>query len=144
MKLSLREFADATRSMLNHSGPKRTRLMLKMRPHSTRKIFILKSTDGRATFTTRVEHQGQLRAVDAIVSQFVAGCTAAIMPPPEAKEAANVNSTATDAAKAEPASGNANANANKGGSNQQQQQQSGSNAKKGGGGNKGKAKKGKR
>lgn len=81
MRLDLKEFAKAARSMHQQpGGVKRTRLMLHLRPYKTRKIFVLKATDGRTTLVTRVEHQGQMKHVEAIVSDFVAECTRLSVP----------------------------------------------------------------
>ncbi|RNF10313.1 uncharacterized protein Tco025E_06802 [Trypanosoma conorhini] len=81
VKLELREFAEATRRMVQLSGVKKSRLMLRARPRSGRSTFVLKSTDGRTTLTTRVTHQGELRLVEGIVNDFVGSCTAAVAPP---------------------------------------------------------------
>ncbi|ESL08764.1 hypothetical protein TRSC58_03528 [Trypanosoma rangeli SC58] len=78
VKLELREFAEATRRMVQLSGMKKSRLMLRARPSSGRSTFVLKSTDGRTTLTTRVTHQGELKLVEGIVNDFVGSCTAAV------------------------------------------------------------------
>lgn len=81
MRLDLKEFAKAARSMHQQpGGVKRTRLMLHLRPYKTRKIFVLKATDGRTTLTTRVEHQGQIKQVEALVGDFVSECTKLSVP----------------------------------------------------------------
>ncbi|KPA74909.1 hypothetical protein ABB37_08904 [Leptomonas pyrrhocoris] len=81
MRVEWREFAQAARSMHQQPGGiKRTRLMLHLRPYKTRKIFALKATDGRTTLTTRVEHQGQIRLVEALVGDFVSACTRVSVP----------------------------------------------------------------
>ncbi|KAK7197582.1 hypothetical protein NESM_000708400 [Novymonas esmeraldas] len=76
MRVELREFAQATRRLHQQpGGVRRTRLMLRVRPFSSRKTFVLKATDGRTTVTARVDHQGQLKLVEGIVNDFVAECT---------------------------------------------------------------------
>ncbi|RNF07356.1 hypothetical protein TraAM80_03324 [Trypanosoma rangeli] len=78
VKLELREFAEATRRMVQLSGMKKSRLMLRARPSSGHNTFVLKSTDGRTTLTTRVTHQGELKLVEGIVNDFVGSCTSAV------------------------------------------------------------------
>lgn len=81
MRLELKEFAKAACSMHQQPGGiKRTRLMLHLRPYKTRRIFVLKATDGHTTLTTRVEHQGQIRLVEALVNDFVSECTRLSVP----------------------------------------------------------------
>ncbi|CCW62886.1 unnamed protein product [Phytomonas sp. EM1] len=86
MKLELKEFIEATRLLherRDRGGVKRTRLMLRLRPHSHSKTFIIKCTDGRTTYTTSVSHQGQLKLVENLVQDFVTGCTAdSVVPKP--------------------------------------------------------------
>ncbi|KAG8344262.1 hypothetical protein ERJ75_001331100 [Trypanosoma vivax] len=82
VSLALKDFATATRRMVELSGVKKTRLMLRVRPSSARKTFILKSTDGRTTLTTRVADQSELKVVEEIVNDFVTQCTSALTPPP--------------------------------------------------------------
>lgn len=104
MRLELKEFAKAARSMHQQPGGlKRTRLMLHLRPFKTRKIFVLKATDGRTTLTTRVEHQGQIKLVEALVGDFVTECTRLSVPPPPS------TAGTTSAAAAAPATADAGA-----------------------------------
>ncbi|CCW70413.1 unnamed protein product [Phytomonas sp. Hart1] len=79
MKLELSEFIQASRALherRDRGGVKRTRLMLRLRPHSHTKTFVMKCTDGRTTYTTSVSHQGQLKLVESLVQDFVSTCTA--------------------------------------------------------------------
>lgn len=57
-------------------GVKRTRLLLRLRPKDSRKTFVLKITDGENTFSTKVDHYGQLPLVERIITDFVNTCTA--------------------------------------------------------------------
>lgn len=101
MRMELREFANAARTMHQQPGGiKRTRLMLRLRPYQSRKIFILKATDGRATITARVEHQGQLKLVESIVNDFVGECTKASMNAPGSAPSPGAVSDGKDAAAA--------------------------------------------
>ncbi|KAG5487932.1 hypothetical protein LSCM1_08247 [Leishmania martiniquensis] len=89
MRLELKGFAQAVRSMHQQpGGVKRTRLMLRLRPHHSRKVFVLKATDGRVTVTTRVEHYGQLRLVENLVNEFVTECAKATVSSPATHTAA--------------------------------------------------------
>ncbi|CAJ1015871.1 hypothetical protein Q4I30_000784 [Leishmania utingensis] len=102
MRLELNEFVQATRSMHQQPGRvKRMRLMLRLRPYQSRKVFLLKATDGRVTMTTRVEHQGQLRLVESLVNEFVSDCTRASVGspvPPTVAASASEQQTASAAA----------------------------------------------
>lgn len=101
MKLELRDFVEATKQLHQQSGVKRTRLMLRVRPHSQRKTFVLKATDGQTTLTTRVEHQGQLKLVESVVNDFVTRCTTASVPsapPPATTQTEQTNTAAAAAA----------------------------------------------
>lgn len=98
MKLDLHAFIEATRSMHTHSGVKRTRLMLHLRPYDRRNTFLLKSTDGRHTFTTRVRHQGQIKLVENLVNGFVQHCTSATLDPAGHVSSAGAASNAAAAA----------------------------------------------
>ncbi|CAG9567179.1 conserved hypothetical protein [Leishmania major strain Friedlin] len=92
MRLELKDFVQATRSMHQQpGGVRRTRLMLRLRPYQSRKTFVLKATDGRVTMTTRVEHQGHIKMVESLVNEFVTECTRASVGSP-------VPSTATASA----------------------------------------------
>eukprot|EP00796_Vickermania_ingenoplastis_P006250 gene6250-4499_t len=51
-------------------GIKRTRLMVRIRPKDNRKTLVLKVTDGQTTYTTRVEHYGQLSLVEKVLNEF--------------------------------------------------------------------------
>ncbi|CBH09370.1 hypothetical protein, conserved [Trypanosoma brucei gambiense DAL972] len=82
VNLPLKDFAKATRRMVELSGVKKSRLMLRVRPSSGRKTFVLKSTDGRTTLTTRVKNQGELKIVEEIVHDFVSRCTVSLTAPP--------------------------------------------------------------
>jgi hypothetical protein len=73
VKLSLQDFAEATTRMIQLSGLKRTKLMLKIRP-SDKKI-VLKSTDNRSTLTTVAKEQSDVKLVDQIVSDFIVRST---------------------------------------------------------------------
>jgi hypothetical protein len=118
MRLELKEFAKAARTMHQQPGGiKRTRLMLHLRPYKSRKTFVLKVTDGRTTLTTRVEHQGQVKLVEALLGDFVTECTRVSAPaagPASAAGhatpsplAAGVAASATLAASGAPQSGGA-------------------------------------
>ncbi|KAG5508406.1 hypothetical protein JIQ42_08145 [Leishmania sp. Namibia] len=107
MRLELKEFVQATRSMHQQpGGVKRTRLMLRLRPHHSRKPFVLKATDGRVTMTTRVESQSQLRLVEGLVTEFVTECTKAALgsPAPHTATAGAGEQLTVSAAAASPAS----------------------------------------
>ncbi|KAG5488174.1 hypothetical protein LSCM4_08153 [Leishmania orientalis] len=107
MRLELKEFVQATRSMHQQpGGVKRTRLMLRLRPHHSRKPFVLKATDGRITMTTRVESQSQLRLVESLVTEFVTECTKAALgsPAPHTATAGVGEQLTVSAAAASPAS----------------------------------------
>ncbi|ORC84999.1 uncharacterized protein TM35_000391730 [Trypanosoma theileri] len=145
VKLGLKEFAEATRRMVQLSGVKKSRLMLRVRPNKSQKTFILKSTDGRTTLTTQIAHQGELKMVEGIVNDFVSQCTAALVPPaPKTNNNDNNNNNNNNNDNNNNNNNNNNDNNNKGGgksggkaaggsnTNQQQQQQQGNKKKKGG------------
>ncbi|KAG5487158.1 hypothetical protein CUR178_08194 [Leishmania enriettii] len=107
MRLELKDFVQATRSIHQQpGGVKRTRLMLRLRPHHSRTPFVLKATDGRTTMTTRVESQSQLRLVESLVTEFVTECTKAALgsPAPHTATAGAGEQLKVSAAAASPAS----------------------------------------
>ncbi|EAN99215.1 hypothetical protein C3747_32g175 [Trypanosoma cruzi] len=156
VKLELREFAEATRRMVQLSGVKKSRLMLRARPNSGRRTFVLKSTDGRTTLTTRVTHQGELKIVEGIVNDFVGSCTAAVaspgggkptlpapslIPTPAPGKQADGGTGGNSGSNLQPASSGGKGGSKQGGKSagggtnanqQQQQQQHGSKKRKGG------------
>jgi hypothetical protein len=73
VKLSLLDFAEATNRMIQLSGLKKTKLMLKLRP-SDKKI-VLKSTDQRSTLTSSAVEQKDLKLVEQIVSDYITRST---------------------------------------------------------------------
>ncbi|KPI82818.1 hypothetical protein ABL78_8167 [Leptomonas seymouri] len=118
MRLELGEFAKAARSMHQQTGGiKRTRLMLRLRPYKARKTFVLKATDGRTTLTTRVEHQGQIKLVEALLSDFVSACTCLSVPTAGAQSQSSLPAGAANTAPASnpPAPGKEGAAAGKAG-----------------------------
>jgi hypothetical protein len=69
VKLSLSDFAEATSRMIQLSGLKKTKLMVKLRP-SDKKI-VLKSTDQRSTLTSSAVEQKDLKLVEQIISDYI-------------------------------------------------------------------------
>nr|CCC89454.1 conserved hypothetical protein [Trypanosoma congolense IL3000] len=141
VNLQLKDFAKATRRMVELSGVKKSRLMLRVRPSSGRKTFVLKSTDGRTTLTTRVKDQSELKIVEEIVNDFVTRCTSALTPPPApvaATQSANAPSPSQkeskdkegNAAGGGKAAGKSAESGGKGNNPQKQQQQQGAGSKK--------------
>lgn len=125
MRLELCEFVQAAAALHQRSGIKRTRLMMHLRPHSTRKTFTIKFTDGATTLTTRVAHQGQLKLVEALVTDFVSRCTVDTMPLTVA------SSSRADCAHATPLPSQPAAHTNKGSHSSGPQHSKGKSGKKG-------------
>ncbi|CUG86704.1 Hypothetical protein, putative [Bodo saltans] len=69
VRLSLPDFAEATSRMIQLSGLKKTKLMVKLRP-SDKKI-VLKSTDQRSTLTSSAVEQKDLKLVEQIISDYI-------------------------------------------------------------------------
>jgi hypothetical protein len=77
VRLSLAQFADASARMCQHSGVKKTRLMMKIRAKGKDggKV-VLKCTDDRTTLTTSTDDARDLKIVEQLICDFVTRCTA--------------------------------------------------------------------
>jgi hypothetical protein len=69
VRLNLQDFAEATQRMVQISGLRRTRLMVKLRPGDHK--IILKSTDDRTTLTSKALTREDLKVVERVIADYV-------------------------------------------------------------------------
>ena len=79
--------------MCQHSGVKKTRLMMKIRAKGKDGKIVLKCTDDKTTLTTSTDDQRDLKVVEQIISDYVTRCTADA--PAESLNTSNSNTSAT-------------------------------------------------
>lgn len=107
VKLLPADFAVAAARMCELSGVKKTRLSVKLRRKEGR--IYLKATDDRATLTSTLSRQSELRLLEGVLSAYVSRCVADApeeeLTAAQAKKAAAAAAAAAATATAAPAVG---------------------------------------